>query len=106
LDVVSYIVSVSNERNTSSNHVSLWQLARELGTYPDLIVGVCTLFSVPIDRGFRGRRMIRSEDVQLVTDLVGTWRARPKLQALIRPKSAPRTRAGWEKVTAQRPQHA
>ena len=71
-------------------HKSIWRLARELQTYPELLAGLCSFHAVDVVDGPRGR-MVREEDCQLVSDLLFTWRSRPKLSYLSgrRPRRKP-----------------
>ena len=57
-------------------HKSIWRLARELQTYPELLAGLCAFHEITIVDGPRGR-MVRDSDCQLVSDLLFVWRSRP-----------------------------
>jgi hypothetical protein len=62
-------------------HTSLWRLARQQQTYPELLAGLCAFHEIDIFEGPRGR-MVRDVDCQLVCDLLFAWRSRPKLSYL------------------------
>ncbi len=64
-----------------SGHTSIWSLSHQLGTYPDLIAGLCTFHTIPIVDGPRGR-LVRDEDVHLVVELLEAYRVRPRLSYL------------------------
>ena len=61
-----------------TGHISIWRLSHQLGTYPELIAGLCIFNKVDIIDGSRGR-MVRDEDAQLVADLLYAYKSRPKL---------------------------
>jgi hypothetical protein len=64
-----------------TGHVSLWSLSRELGTYVELLAGLCVFHDIEMVDGVRGR-MVKESDRQLVADLLYAWRSRPKLSYL------------------------
>lgn len=62
-------------------HTSIWRLSRELGTYPELLAGLCLFHGIDLVEGPRGR-MVRDMDRQLVADMLYAWKSRPKLSYL------------------------
>lgn len=74
------------------DHTSVWSLAHQLGTYPDLVAGLCTFHLIPIVNGPRGR-LVRDEDVHLVRELLEVYRKRPRLSYLSGRTPRPRRQA-------------
>jgi hypothetical protein len=81
-----------------TGHTSIWRLSRQLGTYPELLAGLCLFHELELVDGVRGRE-VRNEDVKLVSDLLYAWKSRPKLSYLSgraprrQPKPKPTRRA-------------
>ncbi len=82
-------------------HISLWRLARELGTYPDLIAALCRFNEIRVVAGPRGR-MLRDSDAHLAWCMLHAYRSRPTLNFMLgrsprRKPKAQRTRRRKER---------
>jgi hypothetical protein len=65
--------------------LSVWRLAQDLHTYPDLIAGLCRFYDIPM--ALRGRaRTIDADDAERVAHLLWVYKGRMKISAYTRPK--------------------
>lgn len=84
------------------DHTSIWSLSHRLGTYPELIAGLCDFHLVPIVKGPMGR-LVRDEDIHLVKSLLEVYRSRPRLSYLSGRTPRPRRKAVCRRGTRRAP---
>jgi hypothetical protein len=83
-------------RQSMTGHISVWRLASELGTYPELIYGLCRFNGVPVIAGPRGR-MVAESDRELIGCLLYARRSVVKVSVLsgrVRRRKAARAARG------------